>query len=358
MVTLNHKNNDEKSFGPEDEKDRKKVKAVALLSGGLDSSLAVRMMLDQGVDVEAIAIKTPFCDFDCGKGCGHKVKEVATELGIRLQTVYFGDEYLKMLKNPKYGYGSGMNPCIDCRGMMYNAAKKHMEKINADFIFTGEVLGQRPMSQNHRSFDIIENETNTQGKILRPLSAKHLPITEIEKEGLVNRKNLENIKGRSRKIQLSLANKYEIIDPPNAAGGCLLTDPMFSKRVKDLYKHEKNVPTTNDIELLKIGRHFRLNADCKLIVGRNESENSMVDSLYENSDWILYAKDYAGPVGLLRGKNIETNEKLITISAKIILRYADVSKDKESVVKIKTKNFEYEISTVPFKDQEISSFRI
>lgn len=358
MVTLNHKNNDEKSFGPEDEKDKKKVKAVALLSGGLDSSLAVRMMLDQGVDVEAIAIKTPFCDFDCGKGCGHKVKEVATELGIRLQTVYFGDEYLKMLKNPKYGYGSGMNPCIDCRGMMYNAAKKHMEKINADFIFTGEVLGQRPMSQNHRSFDIIENETNTQGKILRPLSAKHLPITEIEKEGLVNRKNLENIKGRSRKIQLSLANKYEIIDPPNAAGGCLLTDPMFSKRVKDLYKHEKNVPTTNDIELLKIGRHFRLNADCKLIVGRNESENSMVDSLYENSDWILYAKDYAGPVGLLRGKNIETNEKLITISAKIILRYADVSKDKESVVKIKTKNFEYEISTVPFKDQEISSFRI
>lgn len=358
MVTLNHKNNDEKSFGPEDEKDRKKVKAVALLSGGLDSSLAVRMMLDQGVDVEAIAIKTPFCDFDCGKGCGHKVKEVATELGIRLQTVYFGDEYLKMLKNPKYGYGSGMNPCIDCRGMMYNAAKKHMEKINADFIFTGEVLGQRPMSQNHRSFDIIENETNTQGKILRPLSAKHLPITEIEKEGLVNRKNLENIKGRSRKIQLSLANKYEIIDPPNAAGGCLLTDPMFSKRVKDLYKHEKNVPTTNDIELLKIGRHFRLNADCKLIVGRNESENSMIDSLYENSDWILYAKDYAGPVGLLRGKNIETNEKLITISAKIILRYADVSKDKESVVKIKTKNFEYEISTVPFKDQEISSFRI
>lgn len=358
MVTLNHKNNDEKSFGPEDEKDKKKVKAVALLSGGLDSSLAVRMMLDQGVDVEAIAIKTPFCDFDCGKGCGHKVKEVATELGIRLQTVYFGDEYLKMLKNPKYGYGSGMNPCIDCRGMMYNAAKKHMEKINADFIFTGEVLGQRPMSQNHRSFDIIENETNTQGKILRPLSAKHLPITEIEKEGLVNRKNLESIKGRSRKIQLSLANKYEIIDPPNAAGGCLLTDPMFSKRVKDLYKHEKNVPTTNDIELLKIGRHFRLNADCKLIVGRNESENSMIDSLYENSDWILYAKDYAGPVGLLRGKNIETNEKLITISAKIILRYADVSKDKESVVKIKTKNFEYEISTVPFKDQEISSFRI
>lgn len=358
MVTLNHKNNDEKSFGPEDEKDKKKVKAVALLSGGLDSSLAVRMMLDQGVDVEAIAIKTPFCDFDCGKGCGHKVKEVATELGIRLQTVYFGDEYLKMLKNPKYGYGSGMNPCIDCRGMMYNAAKKHMEKINADFIFTGEVLGQRPMSQNHRSFDIIENETNTQGKILRPLSAKHLPITEIEKEGLVNRKNLENIKGRSRKIQLSLANKYEIIDPPNAAGGCLLTDPMFSKRVKDLYKHEKNVPTTNDIELLKIGRHFRLNADCKLIVGRNESENSMVDSLYENSDWILYAKDYAGPVGLLRGKNIEINEELITISAKIILRYADVSKDKESVVKIKTKNFEYEISTVPFKDQEISSFRI
>ena len=180
-------------------------KAVALLSGGLDSNLAVRMMQEQGVEVEAIAVKTPFCDFDCGKGCGHRVKEVAIELGINLKTVYFGEEYLKMLKDPKYGYGSGMNPCIDCRGMMYNAAKEHMEKIGADFIVTGEVLGQRPMSQNGNALKIIENETQTNGKIVRPLSFRHLPLTDAETQGLVKREKLGDIKGRSRRGQLQLA---------------------------------------------------------------------------------------------------------------------------------------------------------
>ncbi len=337
---------------------KKKAKAVALLSGGLDSSLAVRMMLEQGIDVEAVAIKTPFCDFDCGKGCGHRVKEVATELGIELQTVYFGEEYLKMLKNPKHGYGSGMNPCIDCRAMMYEAAKEHMKKINADFIVTGEVLGQRPMSQNNRAFEIIETETNMKGKILRPLSAKHLPVTDAEKSGLVRRKELESIKGRSRKIQISMADKYEIIDPPNAAGGCLLTDPIFSKRVKDLFSHLIDIPTSNDIELLKIGRHFRLNDQFKLIVGRNESENFMIDSLFEKSDCILQAKDYAGPMGLLRGKDIKQDDYVIKSSAKIILRYADVPKDKDSAVVVKNKNFEFEILTSPYENEKIDSFRI
>src|ERR687894_2979974 len=170
-----------------DESDHKKTKAVALLSGGLDSSLAVRMMLDQGVEVEAIAIKTPFCDFDCGKGCGHRVKQVSVDLGIPLKTVYFGTEYLKMLRKPKYGYGSGMNPCIDCRAMMYRTAKEYMEKIGADFVVTGEVLFQRPMSQNKRALHIIEEEAEMKDKVLRPLSAKHLTPTEAEKDGLVER---------------------------------------------------------------------------------------------------------------------------------------------------------------------------
>src|SRR5688572_29367073 len=168
-------------------------RAVALLSGGLDSNLAVRMMQEQGVEVEAIAVKTPFCDFDCGKGCGHRVQEVALELGIKLKTVYFGDDYLKMLKNPKYGYGSGMNPCIDCRGMMYNAAKEHMEMTGADFVITGEVLFQRPMSQNSRALHIIEKETNMEGKVLRPLSAKHFPPTDAEKIGLIKREKMGDI---------------------------------------------------------------------------------------------------------------------------------------------------------------------
>jgi tRNA-specific 2-thiouridylase len=247
----------------------KKPKAVALLSGGLDSSLAVRMMLHQGIDVEAVAIKTPFCDFDCGKGCGHRVKEVADELGIKLKTVYFGEEYLRMLKNPKHGYGSGMNPCIDCRGMMYNAAKEHMKSTSADFVITGEVLFQRPMSQNNRALHIIEKETGLESKVLRPLSAKHLPPTEAENMGLIKRENMGDIKGRSRKGQLTLAKHFGISEPPNAAGGCLLTDPGFSKRVKDIMDHCDDIPTLNDIELLKVGRHFRILHDAKFVVGRN-----------------------------------------------------------------------------------------
>ena len=282
--------------------EEKKPKAVALLSGGLDSNLAVKMMLEQGIEVEAVAIKTPFCDFDCGKGCGQRVRETADELGIKLKTVYFGEEYVRMLKNPKYGYGSGMNPCIDCRGMMYSAAKEHMENTHADFVITGEVLFQRPMSQNARALHIVEKETSLEGKVLRPLSAKLLPPTDAEKNGLVRRENMGEIKGRSRKSQLTLAKHFGISDPPNAAGGCLLTDPAFSKRVKDILNHCDDIPTLNDMELLKVGRHFRLTHDAKFVVGRNKDENEIIKALATESDTVIEAKDYVGPTCILRSK--------------------------------------------------------
>jgi len=169
------------------EKTKKKGKVVALLSGGLDSQLAVRMMQEQGFEVSAVAIKTPFCDFDCGKGCGFEIRERADNLNVNLKTVYLGDEYIEMLKNPKHGYGSGFNPCVDCRSMMFKAAKKHMEEIGADFIISGEVLGQRPMSQHGPTLKIIEKESELEGKIVRPLSAALLPKTEPEKMGLIKR---------------------------------------------------------------------------------------------------------------------------------------------------------------------------
>jgi tRNA U34 2-thiouridine synthase MnmA/TrmU len=337
-------------------------KAVALLSGGLDSNLAVRMMQEQGVEVEAIAVKTPFCDFDCGKGCGHRVKEVAIELGINLKTVYFGEEYLKMLKDPKYGYGSGMNPCIDCRGMMYNAAKEHMEKIDADFIITGEVLGQRPMSQNGNALKIIENETQTNGKIVRPLSFRHLPLTDAEVQGLVKREKLGDIKGRSRRGQLQLAKKYDIADPPNAAGGCLLTDPAFSKRVRDLYDHSKDTPPDiNDVELLKIGRHFRLSDTTKLIVGRNKMENEILESLKLDDDIIIEVSNHVGPTCLLRTKKLSRKE--IEIAASTALRYSDSPKDELANVRVrmgqkKEETEEKELKVSPIEDKILNELRI
>jgi tRNA-specific 2-thiouridylase len=334
----------------------KKPKAVALLSGGLDSSLAVRMMLQQGIDVEAVAIKTPFCDFDCGKGCGHRVKEVADELGIKLKTVYFGEEYLRMLKNPKHGYGSGMNPCIDCRGMMYNAAKEHMKSTSADFVITGEVLFQRPMSQNNRALHIIEKETGMESKVLRPLSAKHLPPTEAENMGLIKRENMGDIKGRSRKGQLTLAKHFGISEPPNAAGGCLLTDPGFSKRVKDIMDHCDDIPKLNDIELLKVGRHFRILHDAKFVVGRNKDENEVMKALVTDGDIIIEVKDYVGPTCILRCKNYD--DPLLAKCAAIAARYSDAPRDKPSKVSIIIDAKKSEVTVLPADIHIIEKLRI
>jgi tRNA-uridine 2-sulfurtransferase len=338
---------------PEEEK---KPKAVALLSGGLDSNLAVRMMLEQGIDIEAVAIKTPFCDFDCGKGCGQRVKEVADELGIKLKTVYFGEEYLRMLKNPKYGYGSCMNPCIDCRGMMYNAAKEHMKKTNADFVITGEVLFQRPMSQNNRALHIIEKETDMECKVLRPLSAKHLPPTDAEKIGLINRENMGDIKGRSRKGQLMLAKHFGISEPPNAAGGCLLTDPSFSMRVKDILDHCDDIPTLNDIELLKVGRHFRITHDAKFIVGRNKDENEVIKALVTDRDIIIEVRDYVGPICILRCKNHDYS--LVAKCAAIAARYSDAPRHDHCKVSITVNGDKNEVIVMPADIGTIETMRI
>ena len=310
------------------ENTEKKKKVVALLSGGLDSQLAVKMMQKQGFEVSAVAIKTPFCDFDCGRGCGFEIRERADTLGVDLKTVYLGDEYIEMLKNPKHGFGSGMNPCIDCRTMMFKAAKKHMEEIGAEFIISGEVLGQRPMSQHGPALRTIEKESDLKGKIVRPLSAALLAKTEPEENGLIKRENLGMISGRSRKGQLELAKEYGIEDPPNAGGGCLLTDPAFSLRAKDLFGHIET-PTTNDIDLLKIGRHFRLDQSTKLVVGRNHNENEMIKSLALPDDILFEARDHVGPLSILRGKN---NVDYLDFAAQITLRYSDAPKSESSIV--------------------------
>ena len=333
---------------------KEKKKIVALLSGGLDSTLAIKTMQQQGFEVSAVAIKTPFCDFDCGRGCGFEIREKADNLGVNLKTVYLGDEYIEMLKHPKHGFGSGMNPCIDCRAMMFEAGKKHMEEIGAEFIISGEVLGQRPMSQFAPALKKIEKLSNLEGKIVRPLSAALLPATDPEKNGLIKRKDLGMIRGRSRKEQLKMAKEFGIEDPPNAGGGCLLTDPAFSLRAIDLFKHIET-PTTNDIDLLKIGRHFRLDQNTKLIVGRNKDENEIMHALALSNDILLEAKEHVGPTTLLRGNGIE---KHIEFSAKITLRYSDAPKNETGVITVHKNEGVTEISVDCAEEISYTQFRI
>ena len=331
-----------------------KKKVVALLSGGLDSQLAVRMMQEQGFDVSAVAIKTPFCDFDCGRGCGFEIRERADDLNVNLKTVYLGDEYIEMLKHPKYGIGAGFNPCIDCRAMMFEAAKKHMEDIGAEFIISGEVLGQRPMSQHAPALRTIEKESGLVGKIVRPLSAGLLPVTDPEKEGLIKRENMGMIKGRTRKNQLEMAKKYGIENPPNAGGGCLLTDPTFGIKAKDLFEHVET-PTINDIDLLKIGRHFRLDEKTKFVVGRNKDENEMIKAIALPGDILLEARDYVGPVSILRGRNASEH---IKFASSVTLRYSDAPKDAQSYVITNKEKSKEEILSTPITEESYLKFRI
>ena len=334
--------------------EEKKKKVVALLSGGLDSQLAIKMMQEQGFDVSAVAIKTPFCDFDCGRGCGFEIRERADDLDVNLKTVYLGDEYIEMLKKPKHGIGSGFNPCIDCRSMMFDAGKKHMEEIGAEFIISGEVLGQRPMSQYKQALRIIEKESDLVGKIVRPLSAALLPETDPEKDGLIKRENLGMIRGRTRKNQLEMAKKYGIENPPNAGGGCLLTEPHFGIKAKDLFEHTKN-PTINDIDLLKIGRHFRLDEETKFVVGRNKDENEMIKAIALPDDILLEAKDFVGPVSILRGTDLK---KHLKFAASVTLRYSDAPDDKTAIVSIKNNDSNEEISSESAKEESYIQFRM
>ena len=327
---------------------------VALLSGGLDSQLAVKMMQKQGFKVSAVAIKTPFCDFDCGRGCGSEIHGRAEELGVDLKTVYLGDEYIEMLKNPKHGFGAGMNPCIDCRTMMFEAAKKHMKEIDAEFIISGEVVGQRPMSQHRPALKTIERDSDLEGKIVRPLSAALLPPTDPEKDGLIKREDLGRIRGRTRRGQLAMAKKFGIRDPPNAGGGCLLTDPAFGKRAIDLFSHTET-PTVNDIDLLKVGRHFRLDKDSKFVVGRNHEENEIIKALALPGDMILEAKEQMGPTSMVRGKNPDRHTEF---AASVTLRYSDAPDGRKCGVSVRIGDGHHTVEAGCASEEDYLKFRI
>jgi len=302
----------------------KRTKAVALISGGLDSTLAVKLVLDQGIDVEAVNFVSPFCL--CRKGgCG--ALEVAKNLNIPLKTITVGEEYLRIVRKPKFGYGKNMNPCIDCRIFMLKKAKKYAEEMGASFIFTGEVLGQRPMSQHRKTLGIIEKEAGLKGKILRPLSAKLLPPTEVEKKGLISRETLLGIEGRSRKKQIRLAQELKVTEYSCPGGGCLLTYREFTSKLKDLFEHKKRI-SLKDVRLLKIGRHFRFGKN-KIIDGRNEAENGLLLQMKMTNDYCFEAQDTGSPITLLQGPKTRTAVKR---AAELTAYYSD---RKQSVVSVK-----------------------
>lgn len=302
-------------------------KAIALLSGGLDSTLAVKLMLEQGIEVVALNFKSPFCNCD-GKdreGCKSHAIKVAEDFEVAIKVVHKGLEYLEVVRHPKYGYGSGMNPCVDCRIFSFKMAKELMPTVGASFIVTGEVLGQRPMSQRRDPMFLIEKEAGLEGLIVRPLSAKLLPVTIPEKIGLIDREKLLAISGRSRKEQIKVAREFEIEDYPCSSGGCLLTDQNFGKRLKDYFGHsEKNVWA--EMKLLQIGRHFRVSDTLKVIVGRDEEDNKKLLAFKTPADTFFEPSGFSGPAALAKGELTEEDKGLI---GSIVLRYGKV-KDNEA----------------------------
>ena len=270
----------------------KGVRALGLCSGGLDSILAGLVLRQQGIAVEWVTFETPF--FSAGKA-----REAARITGIPLRVERITEIYLPMLRNPAIGYGKNMNPCMDCHTLMFRLAGQRMRSEGIDFLFSGEVLGQRPMSQSKTSLRYVEKHSGFEGYILRPLSAKRLPVTIPEASGLVDRERLLDLSGRSRKPQIALAKAFGVTEYPAPAGGCLLTDPNYSRRLKDLFDHQVEVREA-ELELLKYGRHFRLSDDAKIVVGRTKGENQKMIAHHDpGCDTLMKLKAYPGPTVLI-----------------------------------------------------------
>lgn len=304
----------------------KPVRGLGLCSGGLDSILSGLVLREQGIDVAWITFETPFFT-------AAKARKAAKMTGIPLTVRPIFSVYLKMLKNPPAGYGKYMNPCMDCHALMFKLAGEMMRENDFDFLFSGEVLGQRPMSQNKSSLGYVEKHSGFKGHIVRPLSAKNLPATIPEIEGLIDRDRLLDITGRGRNRQIRLAEQFGITDYPAPAGGCLLTDKNFSNRLKDLFEHQKEC-TEKELHLLKHGRHFRLNASAKLIVGRTEPDNQNILKSHDPAaDTIIDVKDYPSPIALVpHGANKES----IHLAAAICTGYSKAPKLSPVDVVIKT----------------------
>jgi len=318
------------------------------MSGGLDSMLAIAMMQEQGITVEALNFKTVFtCCQDLSSQASHA-------LGVRLTVLPQEDDYLDLVANPRFGYGKGANPCVDCRIYMFEKAKRFMEQIGADFLISGEVVGQRPMSQKRSDLDIISHHSDVEDILLRPLSAKMLPKTLPEREGWVDRSRLGSFVGRNRKPLIALAKKYGIEDIPSPSTGCSLTEPLFSEKVFDLLQIETPAKRW-DFDLLKNGRHYRIDDSTKVIVGRNASENTALTYAFrlpEASDALLLSPEgFPGPHALVIG---EWNDEKLKLARSLVLRHGKPDDDLTATVIAETTEGEVTTLTGPVDESAVT----
>ncbi len=327
---------------------KKKARALGLCSGGLDSILSALVLRKQGIEIEWVSFETPFFS-------SVKALKASKTTGIPLIVRNITPDYLKMLKNPPCGYGKYMNPCMDCHALMFRFAGTIMKENNLDFLFSGEVLGQRPMSQNKQSLRYVEKQSGFDGYILRPLSAKKLPETIPERTGIVDRNRLLDISGRSRKPQIQLAKEFGIKDYPSPAGGCLLTDKGYSARLKDLFDHMDSY-TENECYLLKYGRHLRLDNKTKIIVGRTHEDNENIKRYYTpDEDTLIKVKNIPGPIVLMPHGG---SKEMTILSASICTGYSKAPDSVPADVIINTPQGREIIKVVGIPPKNIQHFLI
>ena len=327
----------------------RKSKAVGLFSGGLDSILATKLITEQGVSVVALHFRVPFV-VPGRVPNEEKLSKLATLAGASLLALDVGDDYLKIVSQPQFGYARQLAPCVDCILYMLAKARDLAREIKADFVFTGEVVGQRAVCQNKRALKAIEKSSGMEGRLLRPLSAKLLDPTIPELTGLVRRERLFDFKGRNRRRQIRLAHEFGIFDYPIPGTGCMLLDKNYAARARDAVA--ENQFGTNDIELMRLGRHFRLESGAKVIVGRNEKENKAIEGLAQPEDTILRPTEVMGPVAILR--SAKKTKKDTEIAARITARYSDGAEGKAVKVDAGGKV----LSIKAYADADIESWRI
>lgn len=330
-------------------------RAVALYSGGLDSTLAILAVMRQGIEVKAVTFLNHFgCDISDKSSCSKDPFSAALKFGFEVKLSHLSEKFIDIVKNPKFGHGKNMNPCMDCRILMLKEAKEFMLMTGSEFIITGEVIGQRPMSQRRDALNIIDREAGLRGYVLRPLSAKLMKPTIAEEQNIVDRGMLFGFSGRSRKPQMALANEYSLTDYPSPAGGCLLTEPNYSFRLRELLDHDSS-PSLTDFRLLRIGRHFRLKQGCKIIVGRDMAENDAILSLPVDKAVYLRVHGYGSPIALIAGV---TAEEDLQTAASLCARYSDAKGLTKVDVTVSNAGSEYTVRVSPADDDMVEELML